>query len=101
MTSKPPILTPPEYLPADVATAWLQIVTDYGPGWEAITGPDLEAYAGQVARLRKAQRLLAQAGVLIKKDGEPQPHPALDIERKAQDEIRKWGNTFKRKHRPQ
>lgn len=88
--------TPPKYLPDDVAEAWLQIVNDYGDGWERITGPDLEAYAGQVARLRKAQRLLGQAGVLLKdKQGNPIQHPALDIERKAQDEIRKWGNTFK------
>ena len=53
--------------------------------------PELEAYAGQVVRLRDAQRRLAAEGsVIADPKGNPIPHPALQIERMAQDEIRKW-----------
>lgn len=89
-------LTPPGHMPTDVATIWAEITTAYGPGADQITGPDLEAYCGQVARLREAQRRLATEGLVIADPkGNPIPHPAIAIERTAQDEIRKWGQTFK------
>lgn len=54
-------------------------------------GPSLEAYAGQILRLRDAQARLATEGVIIADPkGNPIPHPALEIERKAQAEIRAW-----------
>lgn len=54
--------------------------------------PELEAVAGQIARLRDAQERIAREGLIVP-DGKqnPVPHPALAIERAAQDEIRKWG----------
>lgn len=57
--------------------------------------PELEAYAGQVVRLRDAQRRLAVEGAVVEDSkGIPIPHPALRIERDAQEELRKWGDRF-------
>ena len=57
--------------------------------------PELEAYAGQVVRLRDAQRRLDAEGEVVEDPkGFPIPHPALAIERAAQDELRKWGDRF-------
>jgi hypothetical protein len=65
-------------------------------GWEQVAGPRLEAYCGQVARMRDAQRRIAVEGLVVADGkGQPMPHPALVIERTAQDEIRKWGDTFR------
>ncbi len=74
------------------------------PGRTArIQTPALEAYYGQVARLREAQRRIAAEGLVIAAaEGQPVPHPALVIERGAQDEIRRWGEAFvPRRIRPQ
>lgn len=63
-------------------------------GAESVT-PELEAYAGQVLRLRDAQRRLAAEGEVVEDPkGFPIPHPALAIERAAQDELRRWGGRF-------
>ena len=63
---------------------------------ERIDGPDLEAYCGQVSRLRDAQAWIAEEGLIVADaKGVPMPHPALLIERQAQDEIRKWGSAFR------
>lgn len=85
----------PAHLPADVAAVWVQVVEGLG-GDRASVGPDLEAYAGQVARLRDAQRRLSVEGsVIADVRGNPMPHPALAIERAAQVEIRAWGDRFR------
>lgn len=91
-------MSAPEHLPPDVAQVWAEVVKTYGERPERIEGPDLEAYCGQVARLRDAQRRLAAEGsVVADPKGNPIPHPALEIERRAQDEIRKWGPAFRRR----
>ncbi len=85
-------------LPSDIAAVWAEVVKAYGPGSEKIMGPALEAYCGQVVRLRDAQRRIAVEGLVVADSkGQPIPHPALAIERVAQDEIRKWGETFRPK----
>lgn len=88
----------PKSLPPDIASVWDEVVKSYGPGAERIVGPHLEAYCGQVVRLRDAQRRIAAEGLVVADSkGQPIPHPALVIERTAQDEIRKWGETFRPK----
>ena len=53
-----------------------------------------------MARLRDAQaRLAAEGSIIADPKGVPIPHPAIAIERAAQDEIRKWGNAFKPRRR--
>ena len=84
----------------DVAAIWVEVVAAYGPGADAIEGPELEAYCGQVARLRDAQRRIEAEGLVISDPkGNPVPHPALAVERTAQDEIRKWGDRFRPRRR--
>ncbi|NMC35325.1 MAG: P27 family phage terminase small subunit [Veillonellaceae bacterium] len=87
-------------MPDGVARVWREVVAAYGDGVEAICGPDLEGYCGQVARLRDAQERLARDGLIVSDPkGNPIPHPALAIEKVAQDEIRKWGSQFKPRRR--
>lgn len=86
---------PPAHLPPDVAAVWVEMV-----GRGADEGPELEAYCGQVARLRDAQKRLDAEGLITADPkGAPIPHPAIAIEKAAQDEIRKWGSRFTRKRR--
>ena len=84
----------------DVQEIRQEVLAAYGDGADRIDGPDLEAYCGQVARLRDAQaRLAAEGSIIADPKGVPIPHPAIAIERAAQDEIRKWGNAFKPRRR--
>lgn len=84
----------------DVQEIRQEVLAAYGDGADRIDGPDLEAFCGQVARLRDAQaRLAAEGSIIADPKGVPIPHPAIAIERAAQDEIRKWGNAFKPRRR--
>lgn len=67
------------------------------PEARAMTRPELEALAGQIARLRDAQARIDKDGLIVQ-DGKSNPieHPAIAIELKAQDEIRKWGQAQRR-----
>ena len=90
-------MSAPAHLPGDVAAVWVEVVSAYGDGSERIEGPALEAFCGQVARLRDAQRRLSEEGsVVADPKGNPVPHPALAIERAAQVEVRAWGPMFRR-----
>lgn len=84
----------------DVQEIRKEVLAAYGDGSDRIDGPDLEVFCGQVARLRDAQaRLAAEGSIIADPKGVPIPHPAIAIERAAQDEIRKWGNAFKPRRR--
>lgn len=81
----------PEHLPEDVAAVWLELIEGV-----ARPGPDFKAYCGQVARLRDAQSRISREGLVVADEkGRPVPHPALEIERRAQVEIRAWGNVVR------
>lgn len=89
-------MTALSHLPAAVAAVWAEVVAAYGEGAEAVEGPALEAYCGQVATLRECQRRLADEGLIVADPkGVPMDHPAIKLERAAQDEIRKWGDQFR------
>ena len=89
----------PKHLPSAVAAAWDEVVTAYGEGSEVIEGPALEAYCGQVATLRECQRRIADEGLVVADPkGVPIEHPAIRLERAAQDEIRK-GDQFRPRRR--
>ena len=86
----------PAHLPEGVRQAWLEVVSAYGDGADAIEGPALEAYCGQVAVLRDCQARIAREGLVVADPkGLPIEHPAVRLERAAQDEIRKWGDQFR------
>lgn len=91
----------PGHLPGGVSAIWVEIVTAYGEDWERIVGPDLEAYCGQVAVMREARKRIESEGEIVADPkGFAVPHPAIAIERVAQDEIRKWGSAFRSIRRP-
>ena len=86
----------PGHLTESVRAVWVEVVSAYGDGAEAIEGPALEAYCGQVATLRICQEKLASEGLIVADPkGVPIEHPAIRLERAAQDEIRKWGDQFR------
>ena len=89
-------MSAPGHLPEAVAKVWDEVVDAYGDDADKITGPALEAYCGQVATLRDAQRRLASEGLVVADPkGFPIPNPSIQIERVAQEEIRKWGDQFR------
>ena len=80
----------PEGMPEAERKIWQQMVDAGSP-----EGPDLEAFVGQVARLREAQRRIAVEGLITADPkGYPIPHPAIAIEKSAQEQIRAWGDRF-------
>lgn len=86
----------PAELQPDVRAVYDEVLSAWGDLRRDVEGPALEAYAGQVARLREAQRRLAKEGLVIADPkGNPIPHPAIVIERDAQAQIRSWGDRFK------
>lgn len=85
----------PEHLPDDVRAVWVGLVAD---GYEPRAG--FEGYCGQVARMREARRRVSAEGLVVADEkGRPVPHPALELERKAQAEVRAWGETFSPRRR--
>jgi phage terminase small subunit len=56
---------------------------------------DLEAFASQLARLRDARRRIEAEGMIVADPkGYPVPHPAIAIERAAQQEVRQWSARY-------
>ena len=89
-------MTVPEGMPDAERKIWQQMVNAGSP-----EGPELEAFVGQVARLREAQRRIAAEGLITADPkGYPIPHPAIAIEKAAQAEIRAWGSKFTPKRTP-
>lgn len=65
-----------------------------------IVGPDLEAYCVQVARMRDAQARIDKDGLIVRDDkGRPAAHPAILLEKQAQQEVRAWGDRFRPRRR--
>ena len=89
-------MSAPELMPDAERAIWQQMVAAGSP-----EGPELEAFVGQVARLREAQRRIAAEGLITADPkGYPIPHPAIAIEKAAQAEIRAWGSKFAPKRTP-
>lgn len=77
---------PPEHLPPDAQEFWRDsIVRLIEVGIiDRVDGPALEQLAMQYARIRGAQRVIAEAGYFAKgSTGQIREHPALKIEREA------------------
>lgn len=90
-------MTPPPHLPDDVAAVWTELAPGIKP---TLLDPEFEAYCGAVARLRDAQRRIAEEGMIVPDSkANPMPHPALAVEKQAQEQLRRWGSTY-RKRRP-
>ena len=80
----------PVSLPPAASDVWDELVAQgYRPG------PGFDAYCGQVAIERDcAARVLGEGVVVADEKGRPVPHPAIEVQRKAQVEIRAWGREF-------
>ena len=85
-------LKPPKNLPEHLAAIWRETAPQVRP---AIGAAGLEALCIQIARQRDAQRRITEEGLVVADGkGNPAPHPALEIERAAQREIRDWLKQF-------
>lgn len=78
----------PSHLSELARAAWDELVLgDENKGELA----SLEAAAVQLARARDAQARIDAEGLIIAgPKGEPVPHPALAVERAAQEQFRRW-----------
>lgn len=81
-------------LPASVQAVKDELIAE---GFAVI--PGFDAYCAQVAIERDAGGRVASEGIVVANaKGEPVPHPALDIQRKAQAEMRAWGPRLRREY---
>lgn len=93
--SRPEKFPAPDRLDPDAAAVWVEVVEQHHDP-ARIVGPDLEAYCGQVALQRDLRERIAREGAIIAGPrDEPEPHPAVVLERAAQKEIRDWGDKFR------
>jgi P27 family predicted phage terminase small subunit len=89
--------TPPAHLPEDAKEFWRDsIVRLVEVGIiDRVDGPALEQLAVQYARIRGAQRVIAESGYFSKgSTGQIREHPALRIEREATNQFLKIAEHF-------
>lgn len=92
MTDTPPA---PPSLSEAAAEAWREVIAAHGPGADRIAGPLLEEYAQAVAVAREARGRVDREGLVVADaKGSPIPHPALSVEAKALDTIRRLAPRF-------
>lgn len=81
----------PKYLAAPAALIWDELV-------EAgiVPAPGFDAYCNQISIERDAAKRISTEGLIVANEkGVPVAHPALEIQRKAQAEIRAWAGKFR------
>lgn len=84
-------MTAPAHLSTAAAAVWREL-EDGG----MIPGPGFDAYCNQVTIERDASARISAEGLIVADaKGQPVPHPALDIQRRAQAEIRSWSGKFR------
>lgn len=86
---------PPASLSTDAAQAWTEVLESCGPGCHRLAGPLLEEYAQAIATARAARARVDTEGLIVADaKGSPVPHPALSVEAKALDTIRRLAPRF-------
>lgn len=89
---RPTVLVPPDHLPDHLAEIWEEVAPSVQP---RIGVAGLEALCAQIYRVRDAQKRITEEGLVVADDkGNPTEHPAIKIERKAQNEVRRWMKDF-------
>jgi len=82
-----------ETLPAHISEIWEEVE---GSVRAQIGEAGMESLCSQIHRMREARTRIDEEGIVVQDSkGNPTPHPALDIERRAQTEIRAWMKDFK------
>lgn len=85
---------PPEHLSAGAAAVWSEVVERHTDP-EQIIGPEFEAYCVTVNRARVAATRIDREGFVVNDErGNAVEHPAFAVERKAQAQIKAWGDRF-------
>ena len=93
MSSYPP---PPESLEEDAAQVWCDTLEAYGAGAAKVAGPLLEEYCQAVAIARRARKRVDDEQIIVgDAKGSPIAHPAIAIERRAMETIRRLEDRFK------
>lgn len=88
-------LPPPQHLSEDATRAWEQVVATAGATIDPADAPLLEEYAQAIATARAARARVDEEGfVIADARGAAVPHPALTVEAKAIDTIRRLAPTF-------
>lgn len=88
-------LARPDDLPEHLVPIWDEMVPQVRSN---IGAAGMEALCTQVYRMRDAQKRITEEGIVVADSkGNATPHPALDIEKKAQDEVRKWLKDYRRR----
>lgn len=91
-----PALDPPDHLSEDAARVWRRTVSAYGPGAGRVVGPLLEEYCAAVATVRRARRRVDDEGIVVATPrGDAVPHPALAVERRAAETVRRLEERFR------
>lgn len=87
----------PAHLDEETAKVWEELVAAHHDPLRII-GADFDAYCAQVALQRDCRQRIAEEGAIVTDERDrPAPHPAIDLERDAQKEIRAWGDRFRPK----
>jgi phage terminase small subunit len=85
------MIAPPPHLSELAAEIWNELQAG-----GTMPAPGFDAYCNQMAVERQASRKIAIEGLIVADaKGNPVPHPALDIQRKAQAEVRLWAGKFR------
>lgn len=84
-------MTAPKHMSEAVATAWEELVADRQELGLPMLKPGVaEAAAVQLARMRDAAKRIEAEGLLVSDGkGNPVAHPALEVERLAQEHLRR------------
>ena len=81
----------PAHLSDSARAVWVEL-TEQG----VRPAPGFDAYCNQISIERDAAARIAREGIIVSDPkGQPVPHPALDIQRKAQAEVRSWAGKFR------
>lgn len=85
-------MSAPEHMSEMAKKVWDEMEEIFTPA------PGFEAYCNQLAIERDAGARIAAEGLIVADSkGQPVPHPALEIQRRAQVEIRAWSGKFRKR----
>ena len=83
----------PDNLPDHISVIWDELIDSVR---FQIGEAGMESLCSQVYRMREAGTRIDEEGIVVQDSkGNPVPHPAIEIEKRAQAEIRAWMKDFR------